>query len=68
MPDSKQNTEAPNIGVFSLDSPLELMPFPNGGWTVSQDQAPGLEGTKVGAFTNTTDMLEALSWALGSDA
>ncbi len=59
------DAEFPIIGTFKRNRSLLLAPLPNGGWLVQQPEfAPGAEGNDVGAYSNSADMLEALTFAL----
>ena len=49
------------MGAFSLDDPIILIPHPNGGWTIEQGSGDGVMPQKIGAYTNTDDMLDALN-------
>ena len=49
------------LGAIKADRPLQLMPFPNGGWTIIQSEGPQLRGREIGAFSNAKDMLDALA-------
>lgn len=53
------------IGTFDLSRPLILEPWPNGGWSLTQRaREAGLEAERVGAFTSSQDMIDALASAL----
>ena len=57
----------PSDGLVALekDKPMILTPFPNGGWTIVQGGKDfGGIPLDVGAYSNATDMIDALSLAL----
>lgn len=47
---------------FSPDAPLTLTPFPNGGWTITQQISgtPGIPPRSLGAYSSLGDALAAL--------
>lgn len=54
-------SEKPFIAPFSEGATLQLSPAPNGGWVVHENSDhPGLIPKFLGAFSNGSDMLEAL--------
>jgi hypothetical protein len=53
------------IAEFGAKDTLMLKPHPNGGWTVSKlSSERGVMDTSLGAYTNSTDLLDALTEAL----
>lgn len=54
----------PLIGEFHNDRPIKLTPTPNGGWVIEQHSYPGETSNLLGAYTDTADMLAALSTVL----
>lgn len=52
--------------VIKLDEDLIISPYPNGGWVINQRaDEPGRMAKCVGAYSNSDDMISALSKALG---
>ena len=61
----KRGQEQPQIGPFGNKDDLLLQRAGNGGWTViSRPDREGMRGQTIGAYTNTKDMIDALSSAL----
>jgi hypothetical protein len=58
-------TDTPKIGVFKVTDRIVLKRTPNDGWVVSAHNGnPGYMDEVIGAYSNTDDMLSALSDAL----
>ena len=60
MPDQK----LPYLAPFDQKSEIVLTPAPNGGWVVTDKGKMGECDNILGAFSDATDMLRALSRAL----
>lgn len=61
----KRGQDHPPIGSFGNKDDLLLQRAGNGGWTViSRPDRAGMQGETIGAYTNTKDMIDALSSAL----
>ena len=61
-----ETTSVPPIGVFRTAGALKLERAANGGWVISQPGPhPMSEPETIGAYSDTRDMLIALSEGLG---
>lgn len=57
-----------HLAPFNDGAPLILSKAGNGGWIISQQFSRETVSETLGAFTDTTDMLDALAFALIPEA